>query len=144
MDKELKKRKKALEKELKAVEKQEKKIQRNFERAKPAAWKRALDGKIPEKVYSGLESTFAKGFSLVFSKGRGLIEKSYNKDRLQNDYTVRDYAVQIKGGRKELKQMHRSAKRSDGINLVVTTRRELPWEHWGSECRILCCLSARF
>ena len=121
MDKEQKKRKKALEKELKAVEKQEKKLQRNFERAKPAAWKTALDGKIPNKVYSGLESTFSKGFSLVFNQGRSLIEKSYNKEKLHNNYSVRDYAVQVKGGRKELKQMHKSARRSDSLNMVVTT-----------------------
>lgn len=121
MEKDQKKRRKALEKELKAVQNQEKKLQKNFERAKPAAWKTALDGKIPQKVYFGLESTFSKGFSLVFNQGRSLIEKSYNKEKIQADHSIRDYAVQVKGGRKELKQIHKNAKRKDGVNMVVTT-----------------------
>ena len=116
-----KKRRKALEKELLAVEKQERKLQKAFVKAKKPAWKAAVEDKIPSKVYAGLESTFCKGFSLVFNQGRGIIEKSYSKENLQNNHTIRDFAVQLKGGRKELKAVHKSAKRSDGLNMVVTT-----------------------
>jgi len=116
-----KKRAKALQKELLAVEKQEKKLQKAFVNAKNPAWKTTLGDKIPQKVYTGLESTFCKGFSLVFQQGRGVIEKSYNKETLKNDHSIRDYAVQLKGGRKELKALHKSARRSDSLNLVVTT-----------------------
>lgn len=121
MDKEWKKRVKTIEKELRAVEKQEKKLERTVLKAKPAVLKTALEEKIPEKIYSGLESTFSKGFSLVFSQGRALIEKTYKKETILNNHSIRDYAVQLKGGRKELKQMHKSAKRADGLNMVVTT-----------------------
>ena len=116
-----KKRSKALQKELLAVEKQEKKLQKAFVKAKNPAWKAALEEKIPAKVYTGLESTFCRGFSLVFNQGRGIIEKSYSKENLQNNHTIRDFAVQLKGGRKELKAVNKSAKRSDGLNMVVTT-----------------------
>lgn len=116
-----KKREKALQKELRAVEKQEKKLQKAFVKAKAPAWKTALGDKIPQKVFTGLESTFCKGFSLVFNQGRSLIEKSYNKEELKNNHSIRDYAVQVKGGRKELKAVRKSAKRSDGLNMVVTT-----------------------
>ena len=115
------KREKALHKELLAVEKQEKKLQKAFVNAKNPAWKTHLGDKIPQKVYAGLESTFCKAFSLVFQQGRGLIEKSYNKENLKQDHSIRDYAVQLKGGRKELKALHKSARRSDSLNLVVTT-----------------------
>lgn len=116
-----KKREKALNKELRVVEKQEKKMQRSFVKAKPPAWKTALEDKIPQKVYTGLESAFCKGFSLVFNQGRVVIEKSYNKEELKNNHSIRDFAVQLKGGRKELKAVHKSAKRTDGLNMVVTT-----------------------
>ena len=116
-----KKREKALRRELLAVANQEKKLQKAFVKAKDPAWKAALGDKIPKKVYTGLESTFCKGFSLVFNQGRGIIEKSYNKENLQSNHTIRDFAVQLKGGRKELKAVHKSAKRSDGVNMVVTT-----------------------
>lgn len=116
-----KKRAKALQKELLAVEKQEKKLQKAFIKAKNPAWKTALGDKIPKKVYTGLESTFCKAFSLVFNQGRVIIEKSYSKANLQENHSIRDFAVKLKGGRKELKAVNKSAKRSDSLNLVVTT-----------------------
>lgn len=121
MEAENKKRMKALQKELRAVEKQEKKMQKAFVKAKQPVWKTALGDKIPQKVYTGLESTFCKGFSLVFNQGRSLIEKSYNKETLKNNHSIRDFAVQLKGGRRELKAVQKNAKRSDGLNMVVTT-----------------------
>ena len=116
-----KKRAKALQKELLSVEKQEKKLQKAFVKAKNPAWKTVIGDKIPRKVFTGLESTFCKAFSLVFNQGRVIIEKSYSKENLQNNHTIRDFAVQLKGGRKELKAVHKSAKRADSLNLVVTT-----------------------
>ena len=80
-----------------------------------------MESRIPEKVYTGLESAFCKGFGLVFNQGRAIIEKGYNKEDMQADHAIRDFAVQLKGGRKELKQMHRSAKQSDLVNMAVTT-----------------------
>ena len=117
----LKRREAALTKELLAVEKQEKKMEQAALKAKPATWKKELESRIPEKVYAGLESAFCKGFGLVFDQGRAIIEKGYNKEDMQADHAIRDFAVQLKGGRKELKQMHKSAKQSDLINMAVTT-----------------------
>lgn len=116
-----KRRDAALAKELLAVEKQEKKMEQAALKAKPSAWKTELESRIPEKVYTGLESAFCKGFGLVFDQGRAIIEKGYNKEEIQADHAIRDFAVQRKGGRKELKQMHKSAKQADFVNLAVTT-----------------------
>ncbi len=121
MDKEWNKRLKVIEKELRSVQKQEKKLLKAALKAKPAPVKMALESKIPEKVYNGLEAAFSKGFSVVFQQGKAIIEKSYKKEEILNNHSIRDYAVQLKGGRRELKQMHRSAKRSDSLNMVVTT-----------------------
>lgn len=114
-------RKAALNKELQTVEKQTKKLEQAARNAKPAQWKKELESRIPEKVYTGLESAFCKGFGLVFDQGRAIIEKGYNKEDIQADHSIRDFAVQVKGGRKELKKMHKSAKQSDLLNLAVTT-----------------------
>ena len=112
---------KALDKEMKVVQKQEQKLLSAAKEKKPAQWKTELESRIPQKVYAGLESAFCKGFSVVFEKGRSLIEKTYPKQTLQDDYTVRDFAVKVKGGKKELRQMHKSATKSDFLNLAVTT-----------------------
>lgn len=116
-----KRRDAALAKELLTVEKQEKKMEQAALKAKPAAWKTELESRIPEKVYTGLESAFCKGFGLIFDQGRAIIEKGYNKENIQADHSIRDFAVQVKGGRRELRKMHKSAKQSDLLNLAVTT-----------------------
>lgn len=116
-----KKKANAINKELFAAERREKKLQQAAENAKPAAWKMALGDKLPEKVYNGLEGAFCKGFSVVFCRGSALIEKGYNKEDIRADYAVYDYAVQVRGRRKELKQMQRGARRSELLNLTVTT-----------------------
>lgn len=115
------KRNKAVKQELLLVEKQEKRMAQAAMKAKPATWKTALENKIPQKVYTGLESAFCKGFSLVFQQGRAVIEKGCRKEDIQADYAIQDFAVQLKGSRKELKKLHRQAKQADLINLAVTT-----------------------
>lgn len=110
-----------LEKELAALAKQERKAADRAARAEPAGWKTALEQKVPEKVYGGLQAAFSKGFSIVFSQGRGLIEKTYRKQNLLQDFAVRDFAIRLKGGRRELRQMRRAARRADLLNLIVTT-----------------------
>lgn len=111
----------ALTKELAAVAKQEDKLLRAAQKAKPLQWKKDLESKLPAHVASGLESAFCKGFSGVFRQGKTVIEKGYDKESLKADYDIRNFAVQRKGGRKELRQMHKSAKKSDFLNLAVTT-----------------------
>ena len=112
---------KAVNQELLIVEKQEKRMALAATKAKPAAWKTELERRIPQKVYTGLESAFCKGFSLVFQQGRAVIEKGCRKADIQADYAIQDFAVQVKGNRKELRKLHRQAKQADLINLAVTT-----------------------
>lgn len=114
-------RKAALTKELLEVEKQEKKMEQAALKAKPAPWKTELESRIPEKVYADLETGFCKGFGLVFHRGRAVIEKGYNKEKIREDYSIRDFAVQVKGGRRELRRLHKSAKQADLLNLAATT-----------------------
>ena len=121
MDKKQKRREAAIEKELLAISKKEKRIERAALKRKPASWKTTLEKRVPEKVYNGLQSAFCKGFGLVFDKGRIIIEKGYNKENRQDDHAVRDFAVQMKGGRRELKKLKKSADRADFINIAVTT-----------------------
>lgn len=111
----------AIQKELRLVRKQEQKLERSALRTKPAGWKTALESRIPPKVYTGLESAYSKGFFLVFQQGMGIIEKGIRKEDLQADHAIRDYAVHLKGSRKELKQMRKAAGQSDLKNMAITT-----------------------
>lgn len=115
------KQKKMLQKELLRVERQEQVLRQEALSAKPPAWKAALEQKVPEKIRAGLESGFRKGFTIVFANGRTIIEKSYRKEELKANHAVHDYAMQMKGGRKEWRQLRREAKQADWLNLAATT-----------------------
>lgn len=58
---------------------------------------------------------------MVFTQGIGVIEKTYNRQNLEETHSVQDYAVQVRGGRKELKQVKRNAGRSGMANTALTT-----------------------
>lgn len=84
-------------------------------------WKTTLESKIPAKVYDNLRAAFGKAFSLIFEKGEVIIEKTYNKDAILKDFAVRDYAVEIKGSRKELKAVRQKSGAADFANAAVST-----------------------
>ncbi len=77
-------------KQLKAIDKKEKRILKR--RKKPLREK--IQDKIPEKLKDTLELAFYKSFKLVFEKGHIYIEKTYNKDKLQLEYDLNNYALE--------------------------------------------------
>ena len=50
-----------------------------------------------------------------------MIEKSYNKDAIQEDYQVRNYAVQVRSRRKELRKVKSGAHSAGVRNMALTT-----------------------
>lgn len=111
----------AQNREMTAVMRQELRLWRAARRRQIPQWKQKLEQMVPDKARRGLEQAFGRGFSLIFSKGVGVIEKTYPKQDLQSDYAIRDYAFRLKGRRRELKQIHRGAGRLNLRNLTATT-----------------------
>lgn len=83
-------------------------------------WKKTMEEKIPAKVYDNLQAAFGKAFALIFEKGEVLIEKTYNKDGILKDFAVWDYAVDVKGTRKELKNIRRNSDAAEFVNTAVS------------------------
>jgi len=111
----------ALRKELSSLTKKEEALKAVALKAANPAWKVKLEEKVPEKVIDSLQAAFSKGFYLVFEKGNKIIEKAYDKKAIQQDYTIADFAILIKGGRRELKKLRRQAQVSQFSNLSITT-----------------------
>ena len=111
----------ALEREYATVLKKEAQLKQAAMKAVSPRWKTELEKKVPEKVYTSLETAFCKAFSVVFTQGIGVIEKTYNRQNLEETHAVQDYAVAVKGGRRELKQVKRNAERSGMANTALTT-----------------------
>lgn len=111
-----------IEKELNKIEKEEQKLKLYADKHKTdPAWKVKLENRVPEKVMTGLHKAFSKAFYLIFEKGAVIIEKTYDKDSIEKDFQINDYAVDVKGSRKEIGHMRSDASKSNVINTVVTT-----------------------
>lgn len=81
---------------------------------------RTLDEKIPEKLRSSIDTAFLKAFSLIFEKGTDIIEKTYDKKRLERDFRILLHADRCFRDEKSLKNITSPAKRSGYINLFVS------------------------
>ena len=121
MDRLQKKQIKTLNREFMALQRKEDKLMMAAVKTRQSGWKKSLESKVPEKVYVGLNSAFAKGFSLVFQHGRKVIELTYKKEKTAQSYTARNESFQTSGNRREVKQIHKNAGKANRVNLVMTT-----------------------
>lgn len=75
-----------------------------------------IQAKIPTKLQSTLDAAFYAGFHLVFEKGSSLIEKTYNKEKIDVEYDLHNYAIEKYMNLKHLKTLDKSSKHSKAIN----------------------------
>jgi hypothetical protein len=71
---------------------------------------------IPEKLKTTLDTAFYKGFQLVFEKGNAIIEKTYNKEKLQLEHDINNYALNKKLSAKYMKKLDKTSKYSNVLN----------------------------
>ena len=110
-----------IRRELLKIQTEEQKLRKQAEAARPADWKKVLEQKIPEKVYTGLEATFCTGFAMVFRHGRKIIELTYKKEDLRQEHLLRDRAVQTEASRRDFKQMQNNVRKAEIRNMAATT-----------------------
>lgn len=110
-----------IEKELDFIARKEAKLTKQAQQYQAARWKENLEQKIPPKVYTNLQVAFCKAFELIFERGTALIEKTYSKNEMELDFQVHDYAVELKGGKKELRQLKTSIGRGNLVNMAAST-----------------------
>lgn len=111
---------KAIERELRRIEKAEERLGRQAEKKKVPFWKEKLEEKIPDKVMGSLQKMFSKAFYLIFEKGGTIIDKTYDKENLKKEFQIKNYAVDLKGGRREIRNLKRDAARGNTMNTLLT------------------------
>lgn len=79
-----------------------------------------LADKIPPTLQNTLDVAFAKAFELIFEKGTGILEKTYKKEEMQQDFQIREYTVKVKNNRKSLRSFSQKANISKGANLLLS------------------------
>lgn len=81
--------------------------------------KEKIQEKIPERVKGTLEEAFYKGFNLVLSKGRKYIEKLYDKEKIQTEHDIMNYAVEKSTTKKNIKKLDGLSKKSTFFNKTI-------------------------
>lgn len=79
-----------------------------------------LDRLVPEKLSDTLNGAFYKGFEVIFEKGTGVIEKTYNKEKKENEYQLNEFAADMKVDKKTAGNFTKSAKSSKTKNLFMS------------------------
>jgi hypothetical protein len=75
-----------------------------------------IQDKIPAKLVDTLNTAFYKGFQLVFEKGSTYIEKTYNKDRIELEYDINNYALDKRMNKRHFNRLDQHSKQSKLIN----------------------------
>lgn len=75
-----------------------------------------IQNKIPEKLKSALNTAFFKGFQLVFEKGSPYIEKTYNKDKIETEFDINNFAVDRKLNKQHMTRLDKQSKQSKLVN----------------------------
>lgn len=109
-----------VEAELKKLEKQEEKFLYKRMEKKESYLNQLLAEKVPDKMQEKLDTAFAKAFQLIFSKGTGVIEKTYDKAKLADEFEVKEYAADINQDRKSLKAFSKNAGKTGLKNLAIS------------------------
>ena len=101
---------------LKHLEKQEQKLlnhsQNPLIKATVSPVMDKIQGMIPEKLKSTLNAAFFKGFQLVFEKGSPYIEKTFNKDKLEMEFEINNYAVDKRVNKRHMDRLDKQSVQS--------------------------------
>lgn len=79
-----------------------------------------IQGKIPTKLVDTLNAAFYKSFQIVFEKGSTYIEKTYNKDKIELEHDINNYALDKRINKKHINKMDRHSKQSKLINSSIS------------------------
>lgn len=113
--------KKHIEKEWQLLQK----VEQNFlDRNMPvrtANWQEKVAKHVPQKLEETLNTAFFKAFELIFDKGTGIIDKTCQREKREQNYKINAYAADVRNTRRALRAFGREANASRGFHMAVST-----------------------
>lgn len=110
----------AIQKQLKALQKKEDKFLEKKGKIPVLNQLEKLEQWIPATLTENLKKAFYFSFKLVFEKGTGIIEKTYQKEKIRTDYDIKNYAFEKRKNRKALKELDHQSSVKNRMNLGIT------------------------
>ena len=108
------------EKEWENLNKKEAKFSEKRKQGPTSVLLQKLERVVPDKLSGTLNAAYYKAFQIIFEKGTGVIEKTYNKERRETDFKVNTYESEIAPGKRAAKNFERKAKSARTLNLLIS------------------------
>ena len=109
-----------LEGELLRLKNEERRYMEKRKNEKPGRLNALLEDKVPDKLQDTLDNAFGAAFSLIFQKGTGIIEKTYDKDRIEESSRDDHRQILRHQDRRSLRNVTNKAGGSGIKNLVLS------------------------
>lgn len=113
--------KKHIEKEWQKLIREEQTFLRKNMPARSIGWQEKIAKFVPKKLEGALNSAFCKAFELIFDKGTGIIEKTYQKEKKEQNYKINSYIADVRNTRRSMRAFGREAAASKNLNMAVST-----------------------
>lgn len=110
-----------LERERRKLAEQEMRFLRSHSEKRENRLNQKLEDKVPPGLQDMLNTAFTKAFALIFEKGTGVIEKTYQKEKLEQDYQVRAYAAEVRQDAKSLRSFSKKSKGTGARNVLLSS-----------------------
>ena len=88
--------------------------------ARTAGWQEKITRYVPQKLEATLHTAFYKAFELIFDKGTPVIEKTYQREKKEQNYKINAYTAEVRDTRHALRAFGREAGASRNLNLAVS------------------------
>ena len=98
-----------VEKEWAAVVKAEERFLRHAMPARTAGWQEKITRYVPQKLETTLHTAFYKAFELIFDRGTPVIEKTYQREKKEQNYKINAYTAEVRDTRHALRAFGREA-----------------------------------
>ena len=85
-----------------------------------AQWQKKIEKYVPDKLENTLNKAFCKAFELIFEKGTAVIEKTYNREKKEQDFQINKYAANLKNSAKSVRVFGKKAKGGQAVNTAIS------------------------
>lgn len=106
-------------KELQKIEKKEERLFNQKGNMDIKIFTKKVEAKIPPDFHARLNNVFYHGFKLVFQKGVGVIEKTYNKEKSQDNYDINNYAFDLLEDKRGVRRLTKAAHKKHLTNMGI-------------------------
>ena len=109
-----------LERELQRLKTEERRYMAKRKNEQESRLNAFLEDKVPDKLQDTLDTAFGTAFSLIFQKGTGVIEKTYNKEKLERESESGQKEIQNRRDWRSLRDVTGKAEGSGWKNLILS------------------------